>query len=84
MLNAIMGTTIFVLFFVWIIAEIMLVSRRVMRWFKRIEQANRPAAHVEQTINQMYGDVNVTSPTRQYAATRNAKQQIKTKGGRNA
>jgi hypothetical protein len=54
---------------VWIGAEIEILLKKIHGW------VNRPrGTHVDATINQMYGDVHVE---REYAGTRNAKQQVK-------
>lgn len=81
MIDAALGTLIFVFFIVWVTAELAILGTKIKGWLARFSQPQ--STHVDQTINQMYGDVNVTSP---YAATRNARQAIQppTKGGRRA
>lgn len=75
----IFGCIIFFAFFAWIVAECIGAARKVKRFLGTLSQPSQ----VDQTINQMYGDVHVEP---QYAATRNAYQALTrhhhpTKGG---
>lgn len=62
----------FVLVFVWIVAEAIYHGRRFQAFLRSL--GSEKPTYVEQTINQMYGNVHVE---REYAGTRNARQQLK-------
>lgn len=76
----IFGCVIFFAFILWIVAECIGAARKLKRFVSGLQ--SKPT-QVDQTINQMYGDVHVEP---QYAATRNAYQALTrhhhpTKGG---
>lgn len=73
----VLGCLIFGGIIVWAIAEAIWLSAKLTRFLRAITAKPTPTTYVDQTINQMYGDVHVE---REYAGTRNAAQQIK-RGG---
>lgn len=68
--DKIFGTFMFVMAICFVSAWAMVIAGRVGAWLQRFV---RPQV-VEQTVNQMYGDVHVEH---EYAGSRNAAQQIK-------
>lgn len=76
MVHAILGCIIFVLFIVWVLAEIAHVSAKLRAIFAPL-MSEEPSG-VDSVLDQMYGSGKGTE--HEYAATRNAKAQRMRKG----
>lgn len=78
LVQIVLGCWMFGMFFVWVIAEALLLSRRIGNFLRGLSKPN--PTYVNQTMNEMYGDVHVGE--RGYQSTRHATIEIDKGSGR--